>query len=470
MTTQIPNAAAIDRELVRRRGLLAFVEAAWPLVEPSPFVPGWHLRLIAEHLERIAKGHERRLVICVPPGAMKSLLSCVFFPAWWWTWNPSAKLIFASYSQSLARRDGERTLALVSSDWYRERWPNVIVDESDSAIDFTTKSGGLRIATSVGGQGTGRHADALIVDDPHKAQDAFSRTALAATREWWASTMSSRLANPATARKVVIGQRLHADDLPGACIDDGDYQVVRLPMRFEKEEAHADDPRRVDGELLWPERFPERVVAQLERDMGAMTAAAQLQQRPVPAGGGLFRRDWIRTWHALPGDGTWLQSWDLSFKGAATSDYVVGQVWLASGGRYYLVDQVRARMSFSATCDAMRMLSAKWPKARLKLVEAAANGEAVASALKHSLPGIVLVRPEGGKESRANAIAPLWEAGNVLISEQMSDSIDFIDELLSFPLGRHDDQVDAMTQALVRLSISRTQQYVLAMQRLAKDF
>ena len=146
-------------------------------------------------------------------------------------------------------------------------------------------------------------------------------------------------------------------------------------------------------------------------------------------------------------------SWDLTFKHTNTSDFVVGQVWMRRGAHAFLLDQVRARMDFVETCDAIRRLSAKWPQATMKLVEDKANGPAVIAALQHTVPGIVPEEPHGSKESRAHAVAPLVEAGNVwLPSPEMAPWVDVvIDECAGFPTASHDDIVDSMTQALNRL-------------------
>jgi phage uncharacterized protein (putative large terminase), C-terminal domain len=153
-----------------------------------------------------------------------------------------------------------------------------------------------------------------------------------------------------------------------------------------------------------------------------------------------------------------IQSWDCSFKSASTSDYVVGQVWGRVGGEFYLLDQVRDRMDFTETLQAVRALTAKWPKARSKLIEDKANGQAVIDALKREIPGIIPVTPKESKEARAMAVQPFMEAGNVYLPDpSIAPWIhDFIEECAAFPNAAHDDQVDAMTQALNRLAQRKT--------------
>lgn len=465
---------------------------AWAEIEPSVFVQGWHVDALAEHLEAVTRGQIRRLLINMPPGCMKSLSVSVLWPAWVWaTLDPSHRWIFASYSAALSRRDAVRMRNLVDSPWFHARFPGIEIPRQNtrSATDFANSRGGWRFSTSTEGSVTGRHADTQVVDDPIKPADTLNAggvegAALDKVIEWWRSTMASRQADPKTGRRVIVMQRLHERDLAGAMLAEGGYEHLILPMRFDPARKFSTsitlrngarvpfqaDPRIESGALLWPERFPEDAVSDLEREFGASVAAAQLQQRPSPAGGDLFRAAWFEhRWKILPARMTLIQSWDLRFKDSASSgDYVVGQVWGARGGEYYLIDQVRGRWGFVETLARIRELSARHPLARLKLIENAANGPAVADTLKREIPGIVLVTPEGGKYARANATAPLWEAGNVKIPEAAPWLADFIGEHLTFPKATHDDQVDAASQGLGRLYVRGATRYREGLEVLAR--
>jgi predicted phage terminase large subunit-like protein len=241
--------------------------------------------------------------------------------------------------------------------------------------------------------------------------------------------------------------------------------VLCLPLRFDPNHPHRwpRDPRTTPGELLSPQRLPEAAVQRLERTLGPHRAAAQLQQRPVPAGGGVFKAEWFRRWTELPPGGTWTLSVDAAFKATSDSSFVVIQVWYQQGANFYLVDQRRERLDFTGTVDAIRAMALKYPKAVRKLVEAKANGPAVVSTLKRELPGFVEVEPEGGKEARANAAQPAVAGGNVFIPHVTEARYDdgrvgapwveghresFLFEATTFPKADHDDQVDAMTQFL----------------------
>jgi len=459
--------ADTDRALADR-SFYDFVEMSWDEVEPaSKFIPNWHIEAIAEHLQYTIDGDLTRLVINVPPGSGKSLLCCVFYPAWVWVKDARKKTIFASYSDRIAFRDARRTRSLVNSQWYKERWgESVRLRTDEQAIaKFSTDKGGFRLATTVRGGVTGEHADIQMADDPIKPFDVTgslhtSKRALDDVLRWWTETMASRLTSFDKAVRIIIMQRLHENDLAGAMLKDMGYEHLMLPMEFEPkrkcfiETTGFEDPRIKEGELLFEERFPQEAVNRIRKDLGSRGAHAQLQQNPIPAEGSIIKESYFRFYDQLPPRFHLIvQSWDCTFKDGDTTDYVVGQVWGMFNEQYYLIDQVRDRMGFVDTCRAVRMLSAKWPKAIFKIVEDKANGPAVVDALKKDIAGFKLVNPEGGKIARCHAVEPLWESGNVFVPkpENAPWVNEFIEEITGFPARAHDDQVDGMTQALVFL-------------------
>jgi predicted phage terminase large subunit-like protein len=437
------------------------------LVEPaSVYNHNWHIDAISEHLEAAYRGEIKKLLINIPPGCMKSLLTCVFGPAYAWTQQPGLAWIFASFDAKLTARDAEKTLRLLQSDWFKSRWGNVVSVSDEAAItEYVTLQGGFRFATSVAGKATGRHPDIVVVDDPIKPKEVTKIT-LEATINWWRSTMLSRARDPMTVRRICIMQRLHQRDLAGVFIEEGGWEHLCIPMRFE---PHAkcvtslwEDPRTEDGELMWPSRHRDPELRANEIEMTPAVVAAQNQQRPAPEGGLVFLREWFQTYSRAetPKFDAMCQSWDCAFKAIDSSDYVVGQVWGRKGGQFYLLDEVRARMTFSDTCAAIRAMRAKWPKVSAILIEDKANGPAVESVLCKEIPGIVMINPQGGKESRANAASPFFEAKNVFHPNPSAAADAWVEEhreeLANFPTGTYDDRVDACTQALIWLAERRS--------------
>jgi predicted phage terminase large subunit-like protein len=454
----------VDQELAAR-GLREFVRQAWPVVEPATeFVSGWHLDAICEHLEAVTRGQIHRLLISVPPRHMKSLAVSVFWPCWEWITHPERRWLFCSYAAGLAIRDSVKCRRMVESLWYRRRWLDrfVLTSDQNEKSRFENDKAGYRIAIGVGGAATGEGGDRVVVDDPHNVREAESEIVRQSVLDWWDQVMSTRLNDPKRGAMVIVMQRVHENDLAGHVLQQGGYEELKLPAEYEGGQQVTSigwrDPRTELGELLWPERFGQEEVEALKRTMGSYAAAGQLQQRPAPAAGGILKRHWWKFYREAPRPfSEVIQSWDCAFKDTRTSDFVVGQVWGRNGADKYLLDQVRGRMDCPATIQAVKRLSEKWPQAQAKLVEDKANGPAVIATLKHEIVGLIAVNPEGGKEVRAHAVSPQIEAGNVYLPDPtIAPWIGgFLDECAAFPNGAYDDQVDAMSQALVRLGTHR---------------
>lgn len=477
------NRVKVERELAAR-SLREFVRQAWPIVEPATaFVPGWHIDAICEHLEAISRGEIRNLLINVPPRHMKSLLVSVFWPTWEWARHPELRWLYSSYAASLSIRDSVQCRRLIESPWYRARWGHVykLTSDQNAKSRFDNNRSGYRLSTSVGGSVTGEGGDRIVCDDPHKVDEVESDTVRKGAIDWWDIAMSTRVNDPKTSAMVIVMQRCHQRDLSGHLLEKGNFEHLRLPAEYEGPgrvtSIGFSDPRTQMGELLWPGRFGPKEIADLKISLGSYASAGQLQQRPSPAGGGIFKRHWFRYFQPrganlppvlvnLPG-GTQasiqaievprqveeqIQSWDCSFKDLDTSDYVVGQMWGRLGAFFFLGDQVRGRMDCPGTVKAVRAMQTKWPGTMAILIEDKANGSAVIQMLSHEIPGILPVNPGGGKVARAQAVSPLVEAGNIYLPHpEFAPWVnDFIEECVQFPNGAHDDQVDAMTQALLR--------------------
>jgi predicted phage terminase large subunit-like protein len=479
-----PNARAkVEREYAAR-SLREFVRQAWHVVEPStPFVPDWHIDAITDHLEAVTRGDVRNLLINVPPRHMKSLLVSVFWPAWEWILHPERRWLYSSYAASLTIRDSVKCRRLIESPWYRARWGYIfsLTSDQNAKTRFDNNRSGYRLSTSVGGAVTGEGGDRIVCDDPHKVDEVESDTVRKGAIDWWDVAMSTRVNDPRTSAMVIVMQRCHQRDLSGHLLEKGNFEHLCLPAEYEGPGKTTvigfSDPRTEPGELLWPERFGPQEIAELKVNLGSYAVAGQLQQRPSPAGGGIFKRHWFKFFQPrgaglppvlvrLP-DGTpisvpaveaphhvdeQIQSWDCSFKDLDTSDYVVGQMWARRGAHFLLADQVRGRMDCPGTVKAVRAMREKWPGTMAVLIEDKANGSAVIQMLSHDIPGILPVNPGGGKIARAQAISPLVEAGNIYLPhpDWAPWVNDFIEECVQFPNGAHDDQVDAMTQAILR--------------------
>ncbi len=460
MNSRLPTLVELDREIAKR-SFAEFCKMAWHVLEPAtPLRWGWCLDAICEHLQAVHDGEIKRLLMNVPPGCMKSLTTGVLFPAWEWGagGRPDLRFLTTAHKETLAIRDNMKCRRLIQSEWYQKRWPITLTGDQNAKTKFENTATGFRESMSFTSL-TGSRGDRVIVDDPLSVDDAFSEAALQAAEDTFLEAVPSRINNENSAI-IVIMQRLHERDTSGIILShDLGYTHLMLPMRFEESRRCVTsigftDPRKHEGELLFPERFSEKQVREMEKSMGAYAVAGQLQQRPAPRGGGMFKQEWIRHWS----DATLPQSfdaltmaWDMTFKASKTSDYVVGQVWGRKGANYYLLDQVRGQMDFVKTRAMFEAFAEKWPKVRRKLVEDKANGSAIISALKDKISGIVPITPKESKEARAASVTTLWEAGNVFIppvDKYPWVRLDFVPEILAFPASVHDDQVDCVSMAL----------------------
>ncbi len=460
------------------RDLRKYIRAAWPILQPyDDFVDGWHIDAIAEALQAVSEREIRKLQVWVPPGSMKSREVSILWPTWEWTRRPQTRYLTASYSDPLAKDLTWRSRGLLINSWFQDRWADVfqLIKGRELLSEYANDKGGQRIATTPGGQGTGRHADVIIIDDPVNAQaaDATTETTLEGVIQWYDGTLSTRFADVRTGVEVIVMQRLHERDLAAHALQYGGWEVLCLPERYESGHPFAwrGDPRS-EGELLWPERFPEVEVEKRRKKLGEHRAAGQLQQRPSAREGGILKR---AHWQYYPRDQydseTWtaryrmiVTSWDTAFKDKTTSDYVAGQAWGCVGADKFLLRITKDRMSLGATKRAVKEWHA-WLRERFPgvpvyhLIEKTSNGVEVIAELKREIPGITPITVSVDKVLRAEAAEPTLESGNVWVpGAPLGDGSDYdpaltptavqelIESAASFPRGEHDDDVDAFTQ------------------------
>jgi len=480
-----------------RRSLREFVKQSWPLAERREFIDSWYVGAICDHLEAVSRGQIRKLLINIPPGHGKSLLVCVFWPAWVWTWRPQWRGLFCSYAEDLAVRDSVRCRSLLESEWYMESFSapsgwSIRHDSNQKDLYYNTETG-FRLALSVGGQGTGYRANTVVVDDPIKATDVLSKAEREHVTYWWDQQMSSRLDDPEQDGRVIVMQRLHEEDLAGYVLAKGGYEHLCLPSEFNpsyrartyidmsgRRELFFEDPRTEEGELLCPQRYSRTAIEEAKKDL-ADGYQGQHQQRPTPMGGGMFRvADW-RFWkpdgqapdhivgrprgcyegpaRPLPDMERVIISVDATFKRTATGSFVAIHVWGTSGAHRFLLDRVHERMDFDETLHALRGVIRRWPQAREKVIEAKANGDAIMSTLvnQHGISGVIAENPGAeNKEQRASAMLPYQRAGNVHLPDGAPWLAEYIGEHAAFPLGRTNDDVDAQSQALKHLESPET--------------
>jgi predicted phage terminase large subunit-like protein len=435
------------------------------------------LDLVDQEIMRAYTTPGARLIISLPPQEGKSSRVTKVGSLWALTRNPELRLGIVSYSQSLAETFGREVRNWIVSNDGDEGTFDIglrIARDYGSAKRWQLAGhrGGI-VCVGIGSGLTGRPLDALVIDDPfadkEQAASAYYRERV---WSWWQAVGSTRLAPGAPV--ICILTRWHEDDIAGrflAAEDGHRWQVVNIPALADHDpnKGESDALGRQPGEWLVSARG--RTAKEWEAiriQAGTRVFNALYQGRPSPDAGNVWQRPWWRRYltplwsqHPTVPDAylvdeadELVMSWDMAFKDTKSSDYVVGQVWARRGANVYLLDQVHKRLSFTDTLAAFTALAARWPQATTKLVEDKANGTAIIDTLKSKIPGIIAVTPTESKYARANAVAPLIEAGNVFLPETgiaLADPDPLIDEAAAFPHGSHDDQVDATSQALAHM-------------------
>jgi len=456
-----PNSLIAAEQDYCGRSLSNFIKSAWPHIDPQPYVHGWHMEAITEHLEACAKGEITRLLINIPPGTSKSTSTSVFFPAWLWGpfgW-PGARFIGASYEQSLATRDNRKARMLIGSEWYQKHWPVNLVSDQNEKTGFENAHQGFRQSCAVKSM-TGKRGDFIIWDDPLSPEKAYSETERDTANRVFAETLPTRLNSPEKSVIIIVMQRLHENDVSGYLLSrDLGYDHLCLPMEYEVERKCVTsigfkDPRKKEGELLFPERFPREVVDRDKDVMGSFATAGQFQQRPVPREGGMFKHSWFNVVNAIPAGTKFVRGWDLAASTKSDSPWTAGvKIGRTPDGRYIIADSRRERVSTprqfiqnTASQDGETVFIS-YPQ------DPGQAGKDQKQSIAKDLAGYKFrSTPESGdKATRAEPLAAQAEAGNVDVLKSDWNAT-YLDEMCAFPFGKFADQVDASSRAFNELA------------------
>ncbi|MCW3476404.1 phage terminase large subunit [Limobrevibacterium gyesilva] len=450
------------RSLLRallRQDLPSFTAKCFATLEAGrPFHGNWHIRHIGWQLSRVASGEVKRLALTIPPRHLKSICVTVAYTAWAVGHAPSLKVITVSYADELAKLHAAAFRTVVESDWYRALFPAYRISRA-TQTEVETTAGGIRYAGSVGGSILGRGADLIVVDDPIKAQAALSAAERRKVKEFYDNTLYTHLNDKGRGAIVIVMQRLHQDDLVGHVLGQEPWELAAIPAIETEDRSYRLGPepgemhhRRV-GEVIDCRREDRAVLDQLRRTLGSMNFAAQYQQDPVPPDGNAIRREWLRFYDTLPSQlDLVVVSWDTASTLGEASDWSVSTVWGLRGSDIFLLDVVRGRFEVPELRRRIEATTQRYG-ADATLVEETDIGRAVVQEMRQSSPvRPILWRPLLDKEARLLAQAPKFEAGQVLLPREAPWLAEYASELLAFPNGTHDDQVDSTSQALNWLS------------------
>ena len=398
---------------------------------------------------------------------MKSISVAVALPAWTWTLQPSKKFLFASYASSLSIRDSVKCRRLVESPWYKNHFGEMfsLTGDQNQKQRFENNKTGQRIATSVDGALTGEGGDIIVIDDPHNVREADSSTVREGVLDWWDQAMQSRLNDPKTGAFIIIMQRVHENDLTGHILanEHEEWDHLCLPARYEighptptRSSLFFTDPRTKDNELLWPERVDDITLTNLEKSLGSYASAGQLQQRPMPKGGGILKSEWWVPWEKndLPDIEYVIQSWDTAFSTKEKSSYSARTTWgvFREEGQInaIVLDMWYDRVTYPELRSiAQESYNEYQPDA--VLIEKKASGQSLLQDLRMAGVPVLEYSPDRDKEARAHASSALLEDGRIWFPSSKKWAKNLIDICAAFPAGDNDDIVDTCTQAWLRL-------------------
>jgi predicted phage terminase large subunit-like protein len=453
MTTQ--DRAALNAIL--RNDFAYFAQRCFLTLNPGKIFEGnWHIEAIAWHLELVRLGKLRRLIVNMPPRSLKSTLCSVAFAAFVLGHDPTKRIVVASYNHELATKFANDFRLILQSDWYRSLFPGTRISRiKNTETEVVTTRHGYRLAVSVGGTLTGRGGDILIIDDPIKPDDAHSDLLREAVNEWFFTTGLPRLDDKRTGAIVVVMQRLHWDDLTGRLIRrSDDWTLLNLPAIAEHDErirlGNDTYHFRKAGDVLHPQRDPSEELNRLRTELGSEIFSTQYQQNPAPPGGNMIKREWVPRFEDPPvrTSSTYvLQSYDTASKDGAQNDWSVCLTFYVVDGKYHLVDVLRRRFDYP-TLKARAIGHARQHSPTKILIEDSGIGTALAQELQNEGLPAVRINVEQNKVTRMMIQSAKVESGRLLLPRSATWLEDFEAELFAFPGSPHDDQVDALAQAL----------------------
>jgi len=436
-----------------RTSLAAFAMKAFAQLYPGKqLTPHPYVRFVAWHLEQVASGGIKRLTVALPPRHAKTFLASICLAAWILAHNPSAKILVLSYGQELADKIAYAIRAILQSEWFRRLFKTRMAKNRSKLTDFVTTAGGGVRSLSIEGSVTGLGGDFIIIDDPVQIKDCENVKQLERITDLFDSEIRTRLDNAKTAAIVIVAHRLAEDDLPGHVLEEGYWKEIRLPLIAPRSRTYripGFDWHRQKGELLRPDAFTRRDIEQL-RSMKRPGFETLQQQNPRA-------RDRLRTKAehfgvfspaALPADRVVVLSIDPGQKGGPTNSFSVVQAWAVHEGHYLLLDQWRGQTRYIELRTNVRQFIRKYRPSAI-LVEATGQGPALTSQIKPQQGmEVAQITPVENKVTRLRKHRKAIRSGMVSLPKAAPWLAEFLDEVILFPYGSFDDQVDAMTQFL----------------------
>lgn len=433
-----------------------FLHRAFLHLHPGKeFMQNWHMKAIGYELERVRKGEVKRLIVNMPPRSLKSMITSVILPAFLLGHDPRLKIFGISYAGELSEKHASDFRSIVESSWYKEAFPAMRIERAANSDVYTTAKG-FRRATSVQAALTGLGGDIFIIDDPQKPIDTILDAPRDKLNQWFSNTLRSRLDNKETGVIIVVMQRIHLNDLTGYLTEkSNDWTVLSLSAIAEQDElvpiGSDQYHSRREGEALHPAYESLATLKAMQHEVGTEIFSAQYQQSPIPPGGSIIRREWLKYYDDNPSRSERsriIQSWDTAAKAGIKNDWSVCTTWQIEGKHFYLLNVKRGRYDYP-TLRNMAIALADAYKPEAILVEDATTGISLVQELKQmGNYNVRAIKIEHDKLGRLYVHQAKFEAGLVHFPSEATWLRELETELLTFPQAKYDDQVDSISQAL----------------------
>lgn len=434
----------------------SFLKKSFVAISPGvKYQHNWHIDVIVNYLQGIAKHKIKRLIINMPPRSMKSICINVAWPAWLLGCNDTYRIISVSYSRALSIKHSLDTRCIMQSEWYRELFPHVqLARDQNTKSKFQTTARGFRLATSIGSTLTGEGGDVLIIDDPlnpiHASREKYKQYLL----DWFEQVLMTRLNDRKKGAVIVVMHRICENDLSGYLLaKPGNlWSHLSFPMvaeRAQKIYSYNNKSllyQRDTNELLDKKRYDKKDIAQIKLEIGSYAYAAQYQQAPLPQTRAIIRKEWLRYYDKIPDTSNFIQTWDTA--SSMHGDYSVGITIAEKNNSFYILEVTRGKWLYQELKQVIVHKARDWQPYAV-LIENKASGQQLLQELQHctGLP-LITINTHENKITRLNRVIAMVESGRLFLRKQTTWLADFEYELLSFPNSSHDDQVDSLVQYL----------------------
>ena len=435
-----------------RLDFLSFLHKAFRTLNPSSeYIDNWHLNIISQYLTAAKTGLIKRLIINMPPRALKSICTSVAFPAWILGHNPASKIIVASYTNSLSLKHSLDCRNIMESSWYKEIFPNTVLSKNQNQKSkFMTTQNGFRMSTSVGGSVTGEGADILIIDDPHNPVHIYSSKMRSKAIDWYDNTFSSRLNDPNNGVIILVMQRLHEEDLTAHLLNKtNEWRLLKIPA-IATHDIDFKTFKFISGSSLYPNFF--KFYSTLSQDIGLENFNAQYLQEPIINKSTILSLDKISFYDNLPIYEFLVQSWDTAIKIGENCDFSVGTVWAVSKGKYYLLDFFKKQLAYLELKNTIKNFAALYNSTKILIEDKASGQNLIQDLCAEELFNIIPILPKLDKITRFASVSHLFEIGKVLLPRNKFQ--EYLTELINFPKVKHDDAIDSTSQFLYYMKSS----------------